>query len=140
MKQILTFIIFALFAMLQISCNDKGGEGYHGGIYSKNYIACYVDCDSAVLKVFDNRIDIVFDGEIVNSVHNPQKFDSLAKANNDTKYNGLIVGFHDSINDSIFSISIKCDKDIDESHLAGSELNDLFTFISVRKTTFFEKN
>ena len=128
MKQILTFFVFALFAISQMSCGDEEVEGYHGGVYSKNYIACYIDCDSALLKVFDNRIVVVFDGQVINSVHNPQKFDSLASANNDTKFDGLIIGLHESINDSISSISIKCDKDIDEGHLSGSELNDLFTF------------
>lgn len=126
----LTTIFTLLIALLVwASCGDKEEPiKYHGGIYGENLIGLYIDCDSLLFTSVDNRIDIQFDGSWINTVYNPLKFDSLAKANNDTEYNSMRIGFNPSINDSISSISIKCDKDIDGVHLAGSELNDLFTF------------
>ena len=129
MKQSLISVVIVLYAAILNGCNDKEETiKYHGGIYSNNYIACYLDCDEIILQVVENRINVLFDGKDITAVKTPAKFDSLAKANNDVDYNDLIVSPHISINDSISSISIKCDKDIDGAHLAGSELNGLFTF------------
>jgi hypothetical protein len=129
MKKTLVFIIIALFAAILNGCGDKDEKTmYSGAFYSQNLIRCYLDCDEIVLEGVENWINVLFDGKDYNAVKTPAKFDSLAKVNNDVDYNNMVVGFNESINDSIFSISIKCDKDIDGAHLAGTELNDLFTF------------
>ncbi|MBO7461322.1 MAG: hypothetical protein J6T96_01865 [Bacteroidales bacterium] len=129
MKQSLIAIIIALIAAIQMSCGDKEEHvKYSGAYFSQNLISCYLDCDEIILQVVENRINVLFDGKDITAVKTPAKFDSLAKVNNDVDYNDLIVSQNISINDSISSICIKCDKDIDANHLAGSELNDLFTF------------
>lgn len=130
MKQTLIAIIIALIAAIQMDCGDnkEAHVEYSGAYFSKNLIGCYLDCDEVILQVVGNRINVLFDGKDITAVKTPAKFDSLAKANNDDGYNDYVVAPNISINDSISSISIKCDKDIDASHLAGVELNDLFTF------------
>jgi hypothetical protein len=127
-------ILSCILATMLISCNKEYYAGEDGVTWSKNMIAMYIDCNELDLELEGNRIYATIKGDKISKRFNPVKFDSLANANNDTEYTSTILGSNISINDSIYSVSIKCDKDIDETHLAGDELNDLFTFES---STYF---
>jgi len=127
MEKILKTIILILVAVTQFSCSHKDALE-DGATYSKNMIGTYIDCKELRLETIANKIEVIFEGDIINSSRNSDKFYALAEKYHDTEFNRKRVGFNDSINDSISSISIKCDKDIDEDHPAGSELNNLFTF------------
>jgi hypothetical protein len=127
MEKTLKTIILILVAVAQISCNHKDALE-DGATYSKNMIGVYLDCKEFNLRTISNKIEVVFYGDRIHRYNNSDKFYALAEKYHDTEFNRKRVGFNQSINDSISSISIKCDKDIDEDHPAGSELNDLFSF------------
>lgn len=131
MKKLFMFIVIAFFAAFLISCNNNEELGPEdGAAYSKCMIDYYIDCDSIIVTAIENTLKVSFDGNaFTGTKNNHDSFWEIAKSNNDTSYNNKVVhAIHASINDSIYAISIKCDRDIDDSHLAGAELNDLFTF------------
>ena len=126
---ILLFVIFLV--VLQFSCKLKEDELEIGIGHSKYMIDTYIECDSISILPFDNHLKINFLGNTLWACNKIDfvKFYPIAKANNDTSFNDIITpGCYASINDSLSQINIICDKDIDENHLAGTELNDIFMF------------
>jgi hypothetical protein len=124
-RSILFMLLTAMFVLC--GCKKETEERISGAVFSKSLVMLYIHPDEATYMEHNTKggFTFSFDGERLYG-KNPE-FIKLSTQYGDTLFNRYTVPYvFKAIADSINSVEIICDKDIDANHKAGESLTDIF--------------
>lgn len=123
---------------------DEPSLGGDFTVYRKAYTFSFLEIEKfEAFVIAKNQIRLLFSGErIVQNSDDSVRFWEYARAYNDTSYNkeGVVSGFDFTLPHTCQSITVVSDADYDETHPAGTPLDDIVDIMAESAYEFIASN